>query len=418
MITLNKQHRRYEKYCDSGVEWLGKIPEKWETKKLKFATHINSEKLEDNTDPNYELGYVDIGNVDSNGKIVNTEAFTFENAPSRARRKVKHNDTIISTVRTYLKAIGYIDHPAENLIVSTGFSVLRPSKIFEPKFLWRLISSHHFVDAVVSHSDGVSYPAINPTRLATLPVWIPPHDTQSSIASYLDKKCALIDETIAKKQRQIELLKEKRTVIINRAVTRGLDEDMEMKKSGVEWIGKIPKHWQVVPLKWFIRIKSGDSLSNEQFKEEGKNPVMGGNGEMGRTDLENSADETIIVGRVGANCGNVHFYRGKAWVTDNALVLFSIHGFDLQYLAAVLKFRDLNEMANKSAQPLITGTMVKNVVIPMPPSEEQKIIINNVQKQIASVDKILEKINISLSLLSEYKTSLISHAVTGRIKVS
>src|SRR3990172_3308611 len=114
----------YPTYKPSGVDWLGDIPAHWETKRLKFVAQINPDVLPEETHPDYLISYVDITNVDSRGRIVSPQDLRFEAAPSRARRKVKSGDTILSTVRTYLKAIAFIKYPADNLTVSTGFAVL------------------------------------------------------------------------------------------------------------------------------------------------------------------------------------------------------------------------------------------------------------------------------------------------------
>ncbi len=243
--SLTGKWKSYPAYKDSGVEWLGEIPVHWEVRRLKYATGINQEVLPESTDPDYMLKYVDISNVDSYGAILDAQEMSFENAPSRARRLVRHGDTIISTVRTYLRAIGLIAHPPENLIVSTGFAVLRPISEMNAKFLWRLVQSDEFVNTVVAYSEGVGYPAINPGRLGNLFTWLPPLPEQCAIATFLDRETAKINALIAKKERLVELLQEKRAALISQAVTKGLDPTVPMKDSGIEWLGEIPAHWQV-----------------------------------------------------------------------------------------------------------------------------------------------------------------------------
>jgi len=166
---------------------------------------------------------VDISSVDSTGVILDTQEMHFENAPSRARRKVQQGDTIISTVRTYLKAIAFINDPPENSIVSTGFAVLRPKPELAPKYLWRLVQSQGFVDTVVANSEGIGYPAIAPTRLAELPVWIPPLFEQRAIAAYLDRETAKIDAAVDEIETGITQLEEYRTALISAAVTGKID---------------------------------------------------------------------------------------------------------------------------------------------------------------------------------------------------
>lgn len=254
----------YPAYKDSGIAWLGQIPEHWEVKRLKYVITMNPEVLSEDTDPDYILNYVDISNVDSHGLILCTQELQFETAPSRARRIVRAGDTIISTVRTYLRAISFILESKENLIVSTGFAVLRPNLEIYNKFLWRLVQSNEFVNAVVSHSEGVGYPAINPGRLAILPIWIPPLPEQRALAAFLDRETARINTLIAKKEQLIELLQEKRSALISHAVTKGLDATVPMKDSDVAWLGEIPERWEVKRLKYVVQ----NGLTNGIFKKK------------------------------------------------------------------------------------------------------------------------------------------------------
>ena len=124
----------YKQYKPSGVEWLGDVPEHWWVKRLKYSASINDEALPETTDPAFEMSYVDISSVDSSRGIVADEKIVFEDAPSRARRVVRGGDTIVSTVRTYLRAITPIRNPTSNTIVSTGFAVIRPRRV-SPGFM-------------------------------------------------------------------------------------------------------------------------------------------------------------------------------------------------------------------------------------------------------------------------------------------
>ncbi|ELR96867.1 restriction endonuclease subunit S [Gloeocapsa sp. PCC 73106] len=208
---------------ESGVEWLGEIPAHWEVKRLKNLTFINLHTLTDDTPKIYLLKYVDIGSVTCEGKVTEVQEFTFDKAPSRARRIVKHNDIIISTVRTYLKAIAIVNNPPSNLIVSTGFAVLTPKITIKPSFFYQMLQSPEFIERVVANSEGVSYPAINPSKLMSLNVFSPPLSEQEEIAEYLDRETGKIDSLIAKTQTSIEKLKEYRTALISAVVTGKVD---------------------------------------------------------------------------------------------------------------------------------------------------------------------------------------------------
>lgn len=421
----------YPEYKESGVQWLGQVPEHWEVKRLKYSATINDEALPETTDPDFEFSYVDIGSVNPVEGITNMETMIFENAPSRARRKVAPGDTIVSTVRTYLRAIAPIPETSEPLIVSTGFAVIRPRKL-STGFLAYALRESCFVESVVARSTGVSYPAVNASEIGNIEIPLPAEDEQTAIANFLDRETGRIDTLVAKKRRLIALLKEKRTVLISRTVTRGLPASVarefglephtRFKDSGIEWLGQVPEGWEVTALKWRIRTKSGDGIPTFEVSPEksvdANIPVIGGNGLMGYCSSANSNTPVLAVGRVGALCGNVHEINYSAWITDNSLVLtVQRNTFDLKYLASVLRTRNLNEIADKTAQPLITGTRVRAEFAPVPPLPEQTAIATYLDRETAKIDRLVEKIELLISRLQEYRAALITAAVTGKIDV-
>lgn len=207
---------------DSGVEWLGEIPAHWEVKRLKYLATVNDEALPETTDPGMEIDYVDIGNVDSVRGITDVEELVFEEAPSRARRIVRQGDVIISTVRTYLRAIAQIEATDANLIVSTGFAVIRPRQM-DDGFVAYTVKAPYFVERVVAHSVGVSYPAINASELACLDIAFLPLPEQRAIAAFLDRETAKIDTLVAEVRGGINHLKERRAALISTAVTGQLE---------------------------------------------------------------------------------------------------------------------------------------------------------------------------------------------------
>lgn len=264
---------RYESYKDSGVQWLGEIPSHWDVKQLKFAVTCNDEALGENTEPDYEILYVDISNVSLTEGIKHKEELLFENSPSRARRVVKSGDVLVSTVRTYLKAITYVESAEENLIASTGFAVLRPSKKFDSKFIGYWIQSEGMVGNIVANSVGVSYPAINSTDLVRLPIVELPLSEQKNIADFLDKRLAQVDALISKQETLLEKLAEQRVALISHAVTKGLNPDVEMKESGISWLGKVPTSWYLAKFKYVANISYGVGGEIDRSLMEGINLI-------------------------------------------------------------------------------------------------------------------------------------------------
>ena len=418
-------YKRYESYKDSGIEWIGEIPEHWSTSKIKYQADINSKTLNEKTPEIFEIEYLDISNVDSDGKIIKMEPMLFRDAPSRARRVVSDGDTLVSTVRTYLKAITWLNKVENNLICSTGFAVLSPKKTIEPKYLSYLVRSPLYVEEIVSRSVGVSYPAITSTEIGNLECIMPPQNTnyineQKTIANYLDKKTSEVDSLIADKEELIKKLEEYKQSIITEAVTKGLNPDVKMKDSGIEWIGEIPEHWEFIPLRWLINIKNGDSISRDEYIEKGIIPIYGGNGIISFTDKSNVNYKTIVMGRVGALCGNVHYVEhDKAWISDNAMYLSSWDNnkVSLKYLELIMRALKLNDYASKTAQPLITGETVKRQSIPLPPIDEQHKLINYIVKINKTNETLSADNSNQIQNLKKYRQSLIYEAVTGKIDV-
>ena len=433
----------YPAYRHSGVERLGEIPAHWEVKRLKHAVQINTVTLPENTDPEYPLRYVDIGNVDTNGRILNAEEMTFAAAPSRARRRVQPGDTIISTVRTYLKAIAFVEDNAEDLIVSTGFATLTPEAVALPKFLWRAVQSDYFVNAVVAHSEGVGYPAITPSNLASLPVWLPPLPEQHAIAAFLDRETARLDALIAKKERLLALLAEKRAALISHAVTKGLDPNAPMQDSGVAWLGEIPAHWKVKRLKFLASHLTagpfGSSLTKDLYTQSGyrvygQEQVIPGDFTVGDYYIAEElyrlmsqyavAPGDVLISCVGtfgkvavvpldAEPGVINPRLIKVAPDRNRIVP--------EYLGAVLKsgvsFGQFEQASRGGTMGVINLGLISEILIPVPPLSEQQVILEESDSTTRRLDSLLAKVRAAIDTLREYRAALISAAVTGKIDV-
>jgi type I restriction enzyme S subunit len=205
---------------DSGIEWLGKIPKHWGVKRLKYSAFINQSVISEKTASDFILKYIDISNVNSIGEFIELQEMEFSEAPSRARRIPKHNSILLSTVRTYLRAIAFVQNPDDNLIASTGFAVIDANQIlFNAEYLFYQMISHSLVERVIANSEGVSYPAISSTKLGEIKVLIPPIEEQTKIAHYLKQRTLALDQLIKNIDTQIEILQELRKIKIYEAVT-------------------------------------------------------------------------------------------------------------------------------------------------------------------------------------------------------
>lgn len=205
--------------------------------------------------------------------------------------------------------------------------------------------------------------------------------------------------------------------VITEAVTKGLDKNLPLKDSGIEWIGEIPEHWSVVKIKYLAKIKSGDSISSNEIMQEGIYEVYGGNGLMGFCNKKNVDGVNIIIGRVGALCGNVRLISESKFITDNALILNCFDNALYSYMYIMLKAANLNNLNTSNAQPLITGSKVLNVSLPIPPLSEQQSIADYLDQKCSEIDELISIKQQKIEKLKDYKKSLIFECVTGKRKV-
>ena len=203
----------------SGIDYLGDIPSHWEIKKLKYVANFNQNTLPEDTDGQFELKYIDIGNVSSVDGIKEIQYFNFSNAPSRARRIVKYGDIIVSTVRTYLRAITSIKEDYDNCICSTGFAVITPKDNVQQDFVVYAIENESFIAQIIANSQGISYPAINVSQLENLKLAFPSVKEQKEIVDFLKTKLLEIDSIINKKQNIIQKLDTYKKSLIFECIT-------------------------------------------------------------------------------------------------------------------------------------------------------------------------------------------------------
>ncbi|MBU4305201.1 MAG: restriction endonuclease subunit S [Candidatus Omnitrophica bacterium] len=434
----------YPKYKSSGVDWLGDVPEKWRIKRLKCLISTNDNALPETTDPDYEMLYVDISSVDPARGIIKKEPFLFENAPSRARRIVKDGDTIVSTVRTYLRAIAAIDNPEEKLIVSTGFAVLRPRKIL-PRYLSYVMRSPYVVETIVSKSVGVSYPAINASEIGFIKISVPDSDEQNLISDFLDRETGRIDELIAKKERLIELLKEKRTALISRAVTKGLNPNVRLKPSGVKWLGDVPEHWEVKRLKtsanyWVSNVDKVPAEHEQPVRLCNYTDVYYNDFISSDMDMMETTATSEEIKKFHLEIEDVVITKdSEEWddIAISSLVIKTspdmVCGYHLamirplkrnllgQYLARQFQSSAINHQFQIAATGVtrygLPKSAIGEAIIPIPPIAEQQAIAEYLDKETGKIDSLIDKVTQAIEILKEYRTAIISAAVTGKIDV-
>ena len=430
------RYKAYPEYMESGVDWLGLIPQHWNARQLKFLCTCNDEVLGDVKHPEYEIEYIDIGSVSASEGINKTETMLFSGAPSRARRIVRDGDVIISTVRTYLEAIASIDNPSPNLIVSTGFAVIRPNQDLHKKFAAYCLRTSGFIKEVIARSVGVSYPAINASDLIDIKTPLPQFNEQKKIANFLDYETAKIDTLIAKQQELIKLLKEKRQAVISHAVTKGLNPIAPMRDSGVEWLGEVPAHWDVKCIKHLSQVKRGASprpIDDPKFFDDvgayawvriadvssagmyltSTTQRLSELGSSLSVKLEPNQLFVSIAGTVGKPCLTI----SKACIHDGFVYFpsLSINNKFIYYIfEAGEAFLGLGKMGT---QLNLNTDTVGGIKIGLPPKDEVEAIVDFIEKSNKKYDELVSNANRSVALMQERRTALISAVVTGKIDV-
>ncbi len=425
---------KYPAYKDSGVEWLGDIPEHWDFKPIKTLSTVNDDVLPESTPFDFELDYVDIGSVSLGAGIEKKETFTFKDAPSRARRLVKDGDVIVSTVRTYLKAIAPISNPSANLIVSTGFAVIRPkTKVFVSKFANYAMQSINFVDEVISRSTGISYPAINSTDLVRIQIPVPDCQEQTLIAQFLDRETAKIDDLIAEQEKLITLLDEKRQAMISHAVTKGLNPNAPMKDSGVEWLGEVPESWDVYPTKRLFKLVI-DPAPEDNTEE--LLSIYTAIGVRPRKSLEAKGNKsTTTDGYWRVKKGDIIVNKLLAWmgamgVSEYDGVTSPAYDILRQTKPLIPQFYDylfrcgvmFGEFRRYSRGIMDMRLRLYfeefgQLDIPYPSIQEQEKIVSFLGNETTQMDTLKAEAQRGIELLKERRSALISAAVTGKIDV-
>lgn len=409
------------------------LPDGWSTKRLKYVATYNDEVLPEGTDEDREIDYVEISGVSLSRGIEEVERVTFGQAPSRARRKVRSGDILVSTVRTYLRAIAKVDEASPDLIASTGFCVVRPREEVDSGFLGWVAKSEPFVGEVVARSVGVSYPAINASDLVAIDVPLPPLETQQRIARFLDEKTARIDGLIEKKRALLDRLAEKRQALITRAVTKGLNPDAPLQPSGIDWLGDIPAHWGLVPFKWRCRVQSGQVDPREPEYAEmpliAPDHIESGTGRL--YEITSAEEQGAISGKYLCPPGSVLYSKIRPALRKVALYdaeclcsadMYAIDPgahFDRQYLFYFLltdAFTSYAELESlRVAMPKVNREALGAFPLPAPVRKEQAQIAAFCQDVDQRHRHAGDQVRASIKMLEDYRAAIITAGVTGKV---
>ena len=403
----------YTEMKDSGIEWLGKIPNNWRTIRVKYAFRIKKEIAG-------ELGHTVLSVTQRGIKPKDMSEKGQFSLDYSKYQLVSSGDFIMNHMDLLT---GWVDISNMDGVTSPDYRVFQSSnpEKYYPDFYRYVFQTCYQQRIFYGLGQGVS--GFGRWRLPAeiflnfyLPV--PPYESQSAIAAYLDTQCAKIDEIIAQAKASIEDYKQWKASIIYEAVTKGLDPNVEMKDSGIEWIGRMPAHWTAPALKHLCTMQAGKNLISEQISTSGRYPVYGGNGQRGYYSDYNVNGNFLLVGRQGALCGNVHCVSGKFWATEHAVVTTPSKITNISYLYYLLIAMDLNQYAsNSAAQPGLSVGNILTVKTLLPPIDEQVRISEFLDNCCPRIDEVITEKQSLIDDLESYKKSLIYEVVTGKRRV-
>lgn len=414
---------RYQAYKDSGVEWLGEIPENWELLKLGSMFEERREKVSD-----AEFKPL---SVTKNGVVPQLESAAKSNDGDN-RKGVRKGDFVINSRSDRKGSSGIAKEDGSVSLISI---VLKPKGI-DTQYCEYLLKSHGFIEEYYRHGHGIVADlwTTRYSEMKAIYLPIPSELDQKRIANFLDKKTTEIDEAIAKKQRLIELLKEQKAILINQAVTKGINPNVPMRNSGVEWIGEIPEHWQVIRAKFLFNEIDERSLDGSEEllsvshmtgvtprSEKNIYMFMAEDYTGSKLCRENDLVFNImwawmgalgVSDRVGIVSPSYGVYRQKVKDTFNPWYLENLLR-SVEYVAEYNK----RSTGLHSSRLRLYATMFFDMEIGFPLRTEQDKIELVTKETLAIIDETAKATEKEVSMLNEFKQTLIAHAVTGKIKV-
>ncbi len=416
-------YTRYARFKDSGVEWLGNIPEPWQTKRLKWVAPRDVRKAGENDS---RRRYVGLENVESwTGRYLPTEAAEQANGDSLL---FEDDSLLFGKLRPYLAKVLKPDFPGR----CTGEFLVLSARAVSRAFLHVFLLSDPFVRTVDSSTFGAKMPRADWRFIGNLPVPLPSGPEQRVIADFLDRETARIDALIAKQERLIELLGEKRKAMISHAVTQGLNPHVKMKESGVEWLGKIPEHWEVKRLTYMFRERDERAQPDLPLLNVSIHDGVTVR-EFSNTRIEQMADDFNVY-KVAAK-DDIAFNKMRMWqgavgvvpvdglVSPDYTVAHPVVEMDVSYYSALFRTdRFFVEVIGQSHGIVWDRLRLywegfKDIYVPVPPFAEQQAIVRHLGTETEYAERTTAKVRQLIERLREKRTALISAAVTGKIDV-
>jgi len=403
----------YSTYKQTKSEWLGCIPEHWREIQIKHLTSVKrgaSPRPID--DPKYfdedgEYAWVRIADVSASERYLETTTQRLSEVGQNLSVKMLPGNLFLSIAGTVGKPI----ITRIKCCIHDGF-VYFPDLKENTEYLYYIFACGQPYLGLGKMGTQLN---LNTDTVGSIVVGLPFLPEQDNIVRFLDYKTGQIDALIAKKEALLAKLAEKRTALINHAVTKGLDPSAPMKDSGVAWLGEIPTHWELVKLGRKIQLQRGvDITKDEQCK--GVVPVVSSGGVASYHNVAYAKGPGVLVGRKGT-AGSVYFIDSDYWPHDTTLWVKEFRDNDPRYVFYKLCSMNLASFDTGSANPTINRNLVHPTIVSWPPSGEQKQIVSYLDSQTINIDQQCRKVQAAVEKLQEYRAALITNAVTGKIDV-
>ena len=357
---------KYSSYKDRGFAWMGQIPSHWETRRFRFLLAENSLQ---NTDlkerKQLQFKYGDIvpkANQSEDKDVLDTiKKYTVVAPGDIMINGLNLNYDFIS------QRVAQVQEPG---VITSAYVSLRPLEGANSKYYTYYMKAMDAQKMFHGMGSGVRL-TLSYDNLKNLFFPYPSPEEQEAIVAYLDAATAKIDEAIAQQQRMIDLLNERKHIIIFNAITKGLNQDVELKDSGIKWIGSMPTHWGVRRLKHIARLQSGDTINSDKFTEEGY-PVYGGNGFRGFTSSFTNEGDYVLIGRQGALCGNVNYAHGQFFASEHAVVVYPYQEEPLIWLGESVRVSNLNQYSQSAAHPDLRCQLSRTFIIPIRQKKKER----------------------------------------------
>lgn len=418
-------YKSYPSYKNSGIDWLGKVPEHWAVTPIKRVASLKNFRTNESSS---DLQYVGLEDVQSaSGKYMPTEGNARQSEDSTVAVFSK-GDVLYGKLRPYLKKAIVAEMDG---VCSTEFLVLDAHKV-EPELLQKWLLTSDVTQQIESTCEGAKMPRADWEGVGSVPIPVPPNEEQSKLVEAINTETARIESLIAKKTRFIELLKEKRQALITHAVTKGLNPNVPMKDSGIEWIGEVPQDWDVRP---FFALVTELNRKNTDLIETNILSLSYGsiiqkpeNRNMGLTPASYETYQIVEPGEIVfrfTDLQNDKRSLRSAQVTQRGIITSAYmavkpHGIDSTYLAWLMRSYDLCKVFYAMGGGLRQSLKfedVRRLPVLIPSPEEQANIANEINMKTARIDTLVDKTEQSITLLKERRSAFITAAVTGQIDV-